>query len=78
MPVSRRHPIGDMTAEAILDEFVADTAAFRAPPLRRFVAGMVRVADLRHLPSPDDAYEVFLDRVQETTGLRRLPIDGSM
>lgn len=69
-----RHPVGDMSADAIMDEFTADAAGWQATPLPRFVAGLERVARLRHLGSPEDAYQQLLDRVQETTGSRKLPI----
>lgn len=74
MTVIQRHPIGDMTAEAILDEFVADAAAWQATPLERLIRGLNRVHHLRRLPDIEDAYILLLDRVQATTGLRRLPI----
>lgn len=69
-----RHPIGDMTADAIMDEFAADAAGWQATPVPRFVAGLERVATLRRYSSAEDAFQKLLDRVQTETGSRRLPL----
>ncbi len=72
--ITQRHPIGDMDAESILREFTQDAIRFEATPLPRFVEGMVRVARVRGLGDTEDAYQLLLDRVEQLTGRRALPM----